>query len=179
MKFFANCIFSVAAALMLNPAYAYERKFELSFGTSQMLVDEVDRVDVKNSKKIILPTTGALLISEYLWSERWGTMLAANLPLETQKFLVNNELVEESASATCLLGQRYTPFNWQITEKASMSPQIGVFVAAMVGEKLELSPTVAGRIHINDDSGFTMYVGSSASYGIKGYVLFYGIGHRF
>lgn len=155
------------------------KSVELSIGTSQMLVDEVNRADIKDNKKVILPTTGALLIVEYLWSDRWGSLFAFNLPLVTQKFIVNNELIEESAAKTYMLGQRYTPFQWEVTKTAIVSPQVSLLASAIMGDKIQISPTLAGRLHIRDDSGFSMYAGSSATYGIKGYVLFYGIGHRF
>ncbi|MDH5256544.1 MAG: hypothetical protein OEX07_01005 [Gammaproteobacteria bacterium] len=158
---------------------ANERTFELSFGTSQMLVDDVDRADIKDRKKVILPTTGALLIAEYLWNDRWGTIFAFNLPLVTQKFVVNNELIEETAAKTYLLGQRFSPFTWHLTKTASLSPQISALLSAMVGSSTQFSPSLAGRIHITDQGGFSMYLGSTVTYGIKGYVLFYGIGHQF
>lgn len=167
--------------LALNTAFADDerKRVELSFGTSQMLVDEVNRADIKKATKVILPTTGALLIAEYLWSDKWGSLLAFNLPLVTQKFIVNGELIEESAAKTFMLGQRYTPIDWHVTKTAILSPQISLLVSAIAGDTIQMSPTLAGRSHVRDQSGFSMYAGTTLTYAIKGYVLFYGIGHQF
>lgn len=151
----------------------------MSFGTSQMLVDDVERGDIKNRKKVVLPTTGALLTAEYLWNDTWGSLLAFNLPLDTQKFLVDNVLVQETAASTLLLGQRYTPVQWHISDSAIVSPQLGVLLSTMFGSSTQVSPSIATRIHITDEGGFSMYLGATATYGIKGYVLFYGIGHQY
>lgn len=165
--------------LLCENLFAEEKLVELSFGTSQMLVDEVDRAELKDRKKIILPTTGALLIAEYLWNDDWGTLLSVNIPLVTQKFIVNNELIEESAAKTILIGQRYTPIHWKLSKNATLSPQVSMLISTILGSNPQISPTAAARLHIAEKRGFSMYLGSSATYGIKGYVLFYGIGHRF
>lgn len=159
--------------------WAGEKKFELSFGTSQMLVDDVERADIKDRHKVVLPTTGAVLIAEYLWNEKWGSLCAFNMPLETQKFMVNNVLVQETAAKSILLGQRYTPIQWHVTDATTISPQVSVLLSTMFGTSTQVSPSLAGRLHITDESGFTMYAGAITTYGIKGYVLFYGIGHQF
>ena len=158
---------------------ASDKTLEVSFGTSQMLVDEVDRLDIKDQSKVILPTTSALFIAEYLWNAQWGSLMAFNLPLNHQKFLVNDELIEETASNTYLFGQRYTPTEWSLKKTAILSPQFSVLLSGMSGDTLQWSPSVAARLHVRDDSGFSMYLGAIVTYSIKGYVLFYGIGHQF
>lgn len=144
-----------------------------------MLVDDVERMDIKSRKKVVLPTTGALLTAEYLWNDTWGSLVAFNLPLDTQKFLVDNVLVQETAASTFLVGQRYTPVQWRVTDLAIISPQLGFLLSTMFGSSIQVSPSIAGRLHISDESGFSMYLGATATYGIKGYVLFYGIGHQY
>lgn len=160
-------------------AFADARTFEISFGTSQLLVDDVDRADLKDRKKVVLPTTGALFIAEYFWNDSWGSLFAFNMPLVTQKFIVNNELIEETASESYLIGQRYTPIRWHVTKTAIISPQFGAFFSVILGGNPQVSPSLGGRLNITDDAGFDMYLGSVVTYGIKGYVLFYGIGHQF
>jgi len=174
LKLLSFCLY-----LLWGSSYADERQFEVSFGTSQMLVDEIDRRDLKNKSKVVLPTTGALFIAEYLWSESWGSLFVLNLPLVTQKFVVNGELIEEAAATTYMIGQRYSPYQWNITNTAVLAPQIALLISAIQGDKWQISPSVAGRLHVYKETGFSMYLGSTVTYGIKGYVLFYGIGQKF
>ena len=150
---------AISLVLCSQFSIANEKNVEISFGTSQMLVDEVERAELKNTKKVVLPTTGAVFIAEYLWSEKWGSLFVFNLPLVTQKFIVDGNLIEEAAAETFMLGQRYTPMRWRVTKTAVLSPQVSVLVSTIMGNNIQVSPSFAGRMHITDESGFSMYLG--------------------
>ena len=159
--------------------YAEEHRYEFSFGTSQMLVDDIQRSELKSQHKIVLPTTSALMLGEYVWNKRWGTLVAFNMPLVTQKFIVNGELVEETASNSLVLAQRYSLFRFAINKTSELSFQTALAASTIFADEITLTPTLAMRLHVSEQTGFSMYLGGLASYGIKGYVLFYGVGHRF
>lgn len=173
-------ILSVCVIICLVPALAIaDYEYEFSFGTSQMFINELDRRDVRGESQVVLPTTSALFIGERIWGPRWSTIIGYNLPLETQKFIVDGLLVEEVAATVLSVGQAYRVLSFRITQNSILSFQIGALASFLFGEAVEITPTAGLRMHLVTDTGFAMYFGGLASYGLKGGVLMYGIGHRF
>lgn len=152
---------------------------ELSFGSSQMFISTTVHQELLNEEKVVLPTSSALFLGEWLAAERWSLMGAYNLPLVSQRFLVNNMLVEENANPTLLLGPRYSPMRFWIKNKIRLEPQLGVLLCAVLADDLHWTGSTAGRFHLATRDGFTMYAGGVYTLGIQGWTLFYGAGHRF
>lgn len=144
-----------------------------------MLIDELDRQDMRGSNHLVLPTTSALFIGERLWGERWSTIVGFNLPLETQEFIVDGQLVEEVAAKVMSVGQAVRFFSFAFTERSTLSIQFSVLASVIFGEPVEVTPTTGMRVHLATDQGFSMYIGGLASYGLKGSVLLYGVSQRF
>lgn len=166
--------------LLLSSGLSYaEFKYEFSFGTSQMFIDEVSRQELRGQNRVVMPTTSALFVGERFWGKRWSTIVGYNLPLETQKFLVNGELVEEIAAKTLSIGQAYRLFIVPINNDAVLSLQVAPMMSFLFSQELAITPSLGSRIHLASQSGFAMYLGGIASYGLKGAVLLYGVGHRF
>jgi hypothetical protein len=158
-----------------------EQIFEFSFGTSQMYIKDTERQELSNKEKITLPTNSALLIGEYIFFKRLGGTLIFNLPLSSQKFIVDNRIEEERASPYLGLGPRWSPLHINIFDRAFFEPQLAAFMGTLFLEdwKLKAVPVLAGRLHLSTKDGFTMYLGSFYIVGIEAMTVFYGVGHRF
>jgi len=156
-----------------------DTRLEITFGTSQMYVEDLYRQDLITQKDIILPTTSAVAIAEYLWNDRWGTMAAVNLPLSTKTSFENGQLVEKSIAESYLFGQRYSPFLIPVSEQSMLSTQVALGLTILRGDNPQITPSLSGRLHIVNKNGFSMYLGNTVTYGIKGNVLYYGVGNRF
>jgi hypothetical protein len=158
-----------------------EQILEFSFGTSQMYIKDSDRLELANKEKITLPTNSALLIGEYIIFKRLGGTLIFNLPLSSQKFIVDNRIEEERASPYLGLGPRWSLLRLNIFDRAFFEPQLAAFMGTLFLEdwKLEGVPVLAGRAHLSTKDGFTMYLGSFYIVGIESMTVFYGVGHRF
>lgn len=156
-----------------------DANYEFSFGTSQMFIDDIERQDLKDEKKVILPTTSALFIGERYWGRHWSSIVSFNLPLVTQKFIVAGELVEEVSASTLSMGQgyRFNPIN--ISNDAFLTLQLGALVSVIKSKTTKVAPSFASRVVVSTHDGFAMYLGSLFTIGLNGYVLFYGVGHSF
>lgn len=171
-------VFALFCGLVCHAAQA-EPHYEFSFGTSQMFIDQLDRAELKGQSKVVLPTTSALFLGERLWSPRWSTIAAFNLPLVTQKFLVGGELVEEVAAKTFAVGQAWRPVSIAVGDRSVFTLQLAALASALFSSDIYITPSIGTRLHLVSDTGFTMYFGGLASYGLRGGVLLYGVGHRF
>lgn len=173
--------------VFVNLCFAQEPikpKYEFSFGTAQLFVDDVKRKEYQDKDKIILPTTSALFIGEYLMNQDWGFISAFNLPLATQKFLIKDSisgdhLIEEVASSSLILGSWYSIFDFTLHKTSQVQVEPGLLLSTIFDDEVLFTPSATTRLKLITQAGFTMYVGALTSYGLKGYVLFYGVGHRF
>lgn len=159
-------------------------KYEFSFGTSQLFVDDVKRKEYQDKDKIVFPTTSALFIGEYFINKKWGLISAFNLPLVTQKFLIKDsingdKLIEEVASSSLILGSWYAVADFALNVNSLVQVEPGILLSTIFDSEIIYTPSVSTRLKLITEDGFSMYVGALASYGLKGYVVFYGVGHQF
>ncbi|MDH4274474.1 MAG: hypothetical protein OEW08_05510 [Gammaproteobacteria bacterium] len=160
-------------------AQADGTKYEFSFSTSQMFIAETDRQDLKDARKVVLPTTSAVFLGEYAWNDKTSSIVSFNLPLVTKRYVVNGALVEEAASNTLSFGQGVKLWGTPFGESSRLSLQFAGMISVIDGYPLQASPSIALRAHLASSDNFTMFIGGLGTYGIKGYVIFYGVGHRF
>jgi hypothetical protein len=176
------CVF-----ILVHSSFASEvitPKYEFSFGTAQLFVDDLKRKEYQDKDKIVLPTTSALFIGEYFINKKWGLISAFNLPLATQKFLIKDsvngdELIEEVASSSLILGSWYSIADFALNVNSLVQVEPGILLSTIFDSEIIYTPSATTRLKLVTQNGFSMYIGALASYGLKGYVLFYGVGHQF
>jgi len=68
-----------------------------------------------------------------------------------------------------------------LDSRSKLEFEIGPMVSAIIGGKKDLSfaPILAGRIRIKRGENFLMYIGSSYTFGLSVFGLFYGTGTVF
>lgn len=156
-----------------------EHLVEFTFGTSQ-LFNRGPGSAVAGSR--ILPTQAALLLAEYFFNEAWGLAAFLNIPLGSAQVVVNGELVTAVPDSVLAVGGRWAPLRFDIIQKRVRTE---IQLSAFVGRTLSFTandtflPVVAARVHLHDNGGFAMYVGTSWAFLRESLSLIYGIGYRF
>ena len=154
---------------------------EISFGQSQLFIEPTQRQLESNSTVERLPTTSALFLAEWLFSEQMSLMGAFTLPLNTQQILIDGELYHEKAAPTASLGLRWSMLTLDVRKDTRFELQLAGLVGTSIGSQLGdlIFPTLGSRLVLLRLDGFGLYVGSTWSFRRDTFALIYGIGHRF
>jgi len=180
----ASCLFTCAVAHSHDPSEQEDPKrgdaaaseWELSFGTSQLFSSGFLEDDQQGET---LPTTSALFISEYFFSKRWGFVALFNLPLTPERTLRNGEVISRFAAPTLAAGLEWTPLSWDVREASRLEVQFALMGGAVLAPSGRFFPLSALRLHLLQNEGFALYVGTAFAFRLDTLALIYGIGHRF
>ena len=154
---------------------------DISFGQSQLFIKPTQRELAQDKDVQRLPTTSALFLAEWLFTDRWSLMSAFTLPLATQQILVDGDLYHEKAAPTASLGLRWAPWAVDILEDTRLETHLAGLMGTSIGSQLGdiIFPTLGGRIVLTRIDGFNLYAGSTWSFRRDTLALIYGIGNRF
>jgi hypothetical protein len=160
-----------------------DHSVEISFGTVQ-LFNDASKVTEPGTR--ILPTAAALLLGEWLLGESFAVAAFVNLPLSEAKFLdqATGTIKYQAADPVAAVGVRWSPVRVDVLKRKA---RFEVQLAGFVGSTLfsvnpagnTLVPVVSGRLHLHDNQGLALYVGTSWAFVRESLVLTYGLGYRF
>jgi len=173
----------------INLAYGYsiyslnleELSFEVSFGQSMMFMNDTDRQDILDREKVAIPTSSALLLVDFIYSYKFSFPIFFNLPLTSQKFIVDGEETVESASPVFGFGLNYSLLQIDLKTNltAILSSAILAGMAINKNKSYKVFPMIALELSLLKQDGFLMYLGVERTIGLDVIALFYGVGQRF
>ena len=156
-------------------------KFELSFGQSILFIpdDKLERIAQRES--IIVPTNSILFFVEFRPQKKLRVPLYVNLPTESKQFFIDSVLVNEKANATGGFGLQYKCAKVSISKVTVAEWEMGVLSNLLISKRnrFRILPLLNGRIRLVKNNNFVMYLGTSYSFGVNSWGLFYGTGFLF
>ena len=104
-----------------------------------------------------------------------------SLATHPKQFIVDGVLKSERASPTFGTGIECKVFRYNFGQNSGLEFEIGPAASFLFdkGGKIRVAPLVAGRFRFLKREDFIMYIGSSYSFGIGAFGLFYGTGYVF
>lgn len=183
MKLLFCLIFSI------NLAYSYsiyslnleELSFEVSFGQSMMFMNDTDRQDILDREKVAIPTSSALLLVDFIYDYKFSFPFFLNLPLTSQKFLVDGKETVEKASTVFGVGVNYSLLQIDLKDNltAIFSSAVLAGITINQNKSYKILPMLALELSLLKQDGFLMYLGAERTIGLDVIALFYGVGQRF
>lgn len=157
------------------------KKFELSFGQSMLFITYDKALSILNQEAVVIPTSSMLFLAELRPLKTIRIPIFFNLPTEAKQFMIKGQLVNERASPTFGSGLQAKLFRITLNPRTNIECEAGPMGSILLSQKEQLRfvPIAAGRFRILKDESFTMYVGSSYSFGINAWGLLYGTGYVF
>lgn len=157
------------------------RLFELSFGQSKLFISNSKEIDLKDNHAVIVPTSAILFFAEFRPQKRLRLPVFFSLATGPKQFLVDSVLVSERASPTLGAGVVCKIFRKNFGENSAVEFEAGPLASFLLdtGGKVKLAPVFAGRFRFLKKEDFIMYLGSSYSFGINAFGIFYGTGYIF
>lgn len=173
----------LTAALAQDTTQTNKRKghFELSFGQSLLFISSSDQVDLLTKSAIVVPTSSILLFAEFRTLNKIKIPVFCNIPVSAKQFIINNQIINEQASASYGTGIQFRLFNFEVLSKSIMEMEFGPMFSVGNDQKGNLwaAPFLAGRIRIRKGENFVMYVGATYAFGVSTTGLIYGTGTIF
>lgn len=155
--------------------------FELSIGHSLLFISDSRVASIRKHQDVVVPTNAILLFVEFRPEKRMRIPVFANIPTETKKFIVDNQLVSERASPTFGAGVEFRLFTIAIGKKSRLEFEAGPLASFLLDEHnaLRFAPVAAGRFRFLKNGDFVIYAGSSYSAGVDAFGLLLGTGYVF
>lgn len=163
------------------PASPEAQVLEITFGSSQLFAHQSITARSGAVKEYVIPVTSALLMVERLLRPWLSVLSMFNLPLVTQKIIVNGEIREDYVAPSLALGARVSPLRIDIFRATRLELQVAALAAVSMGspDGDKIFPLVAGRLHMANRDGFALYFGAAYAFKVDTIAVLYGIGHRF
>lgn len=169
-----------APASCRPPAPSGEQRLEVTFGSAQ-LFNHQSVLSAGRIEEQIVPVTSALFMVEWLLHDRLSLLTLFNLPLTTQKTVVDGMIQEEFVAPSVALGLRVSALRFDVFAGSRLEVQLaalgGVTVGSTSGD--QIFPLAAGRFHFASSGGFALYLGGAFAFQRDTVAILYGIGHRF
>jgi hypothetical protein len=103
-----------------------------------------------------------------------------NLPLGSARtVLVDGTIKDEYAPASTLLGLVGTVARWDIRRNSRLEIQLGALAGRVLVSDGRYFPLTVARVHILQNQGFGLYIGTAFAFRVDTLALIYGAGHRF
>jgi len=173
--------FSLNGLAQSDSTTAEKTYFEFSFGQSLLFIPDDKAAQILQSEAIVVPTSAILLFAEFRPLKKLRLPIYANLPTESKQFLVDSVLVNEKANTTVGFGIQYECFRVNISSKSRAEIEAGILSNMLVSRrnKFRLVPLIDARLRLVKEDNFVMYLGTSYSFGVNSWGLFYGTGFIF
>lgn len=160
-----------------------ERKghFELSFGQSLLFISNSQQVNLLTKSAIVVPTSSVLLFAEFRTLNKIKIPVFCNIPTSAKQFIINNQVINEQASASYGTGVQFKIFEKEVLTKSILEMEMGPMISLGQDQNGEtwLAPFLAGRVRIRKGENFVMYIGASYTFGLNTIGLLYGTGTIF
>jgi hypothetical protein len=155
--------------------------FELSFGQSLLFISSSDQVDLLTKSAIVVPTSSILLFAEFRTLNKIKIPVFCNIPVSAKQFIINNQIINEQASASYGTGVQFRIFNFEVLSKSIMEMELGPMLSLGNDQKGNMwaAPFLASRIRIRKGENFVMYIGATYAFGVNTSGLIYGTGTIF
>lgn len=183
------CLMTLTFFLFIGPLSAQDttkvkvkkQLFELSFGQSKLFISNARDSAINAQDRIVVPTNAILFFAEFRPQKRLRIPVFFSLATGPKQFIVDGNLVSERASPTFGTGVQCKAFRINFGEKSALEFEAGPGATFLFdkGGKVLVAPIAAGRFRFLKREDFIMYIGSSYSFGIKAFGLFYGTGYIF
>jgi hypothetical protein len=179
----ANLARAQEAPPAAQPKAAAPRRqvIEVTFGAAQLfnrqsIVEENGRLEEQ-----VIPVSSALLMFEWLFHARFSALALFNLPLDTQKTVVDGESRDEFVAPSLSLGVRASALSIEVFAASRLELQLAALAGVSIGSSSGdvVFPLAAGRLHFANQAGFALYLGGAFAFRRDTVALLYGIGHRF
>jgi hypothetical protein len=158
-----------------------KRYFEFSFGQSLLFIPDDRVAEILQSEAIVVPTSSILFFAEFRPLKKLRFPIYVNLPTESKQFLIDSVIVNEKANTTAGFGAQYECLRINISKKSRAEIEAGMLTNILISRrnKLRLVPLLDARLRLVKEDNFVMYLGTSYSFGVKSWGLFYGTGFIF
>lgn len=155
--------------------------FEMSFGQSKLFISNAKDSAINANEKVVVPTNAILFFAEFRPQKRLRVPVFFSLATGPKQFIVDGALVSERASPTFGTGVQCKVFRANFGQNSGIEMEVGPGVTCLFdkGGKIRMAPIAAGRFRFLKREDFIMYIGSSYSFGIRAFGLFYGTGYVF
>jgi len=169
-----------APASCRPPATSGEQRLEVTFGSAQ-LFNHQSVLTAGRIEEQIVPVTSALFMIEWLVHDRLSVLSLFNLPLTTQKTVVDGMIQEEFVAPSVALGLRVSALRFDVFAGSTLELQLAALGGVTVGSSSgdQVFPLAAGRFHFASSGGFALYLGGAFAFQRDTVAILYGIGHRF
>lgn len=163
-----------------SPAPSAEHRLEVTFGSAQ-LFNHQSILTAGRIEEQIVPVTSALFMVEWLLHDRLSVLTLFNLPLSTQKTVVDGMIQEEFVAPSVALGLRVSALRFDVFAGSRLEVQLAALGGVTVGSSSgdQVFPLAAGRLHFASSAGFALYLGGAFAFQRDTVAILYGIGHRF
>lgn len=177
----ALCFYSSAFFGQADSAESVNNKFELSFGQSILFIPDEKLEGIAQKESIIIPTNSILFFAEFRPQKKLRIPLYVNLPTESKQFFIDSVLVNEKANATGGFGLQYKCIQVPISKASVAEWEMGALSNLLISKRnrFRIVPLLNGRIRLVKNNNFVMYLGTSYSFGVNSWGLFYGTGFLF
>jgi hypothetical protein len=158
-----------------------EHVIEVTFGSSQLFIHQSILNKSGNVAREIIPVTSALIMIEWLFLRRFSLLSLFNLPLVTEKTVVDGQAREKFVAPSLATGLRFSAIRLDVFAHSKLEFQVAALVGFTLGgtDAAPVFPMAAGRIHFSNQAGFALYLGTAFAFQKDTVGVFYGIGHRF
>lgn len=164
-----------------SEAPSQRQTLEVTFGSAQLFNHQ--SVVTKNGhvEQQVVPVTSALLMLEWLFHDRASVITVFNLPLTTQKTVVDGQVREEFVAPSLSLGARVSALRFDVFAASRLELQLAALAGVTIGSSAgdAVFPLMAGRLHFENRAGFALYLGGAFAFRRDTVAILYGIGHRF
>lgn len=175
------CTTIVSAQQDTTKSKPKKQLFELSFGQSKLFISSSLDSTINADHDVVVPTNAILFFAEFRPKKIIRIPVFFSLATQPKHFIVNGVLTSERASPTIGAGIMFRAFRWNFGEQSALEFEGGPAASFLFkkGGAVQPAPLVAGRVRFVKREDFIMYIGSSYSFGINAFGLFYGTGYVF
>lgn len=158
-----------------------ERVLEVSFGNSQLFLDQPILRDNTYTHEAVVPVSSLIGLFEYLATPRLSAVLLVSIPLDTKKVLKDGQVHEETVAGAVGVGVGWCAARFDIFKSSRMELQLGLLGGTTVGSAGgdRLFPLVASRLRFVSREGFAVYLGGAFAFSEETLALIYGVGYQF
>jgi hypothetical protein len=162
-------------------AHADQHVLEVTFGSAQLFNRQSVVTKSGRVEEQVIPVSSALLMVEWLFHRRLSLLSLFNLPLDTQKTVIDDQVREEFVAPSLSLGVRVSALSVEVFAASRLELQLAALAGVTIGSSSgdAVFPLAATRLHFANQQGFALYIGGAFAFRRDTVALLYGIGHRF
>lgn len=157
-------------------------RVEVSFGSSLLYLEQpLLTKPLSPFTNKVVPLRSVLMLGEWLAMETVSVLMLVSIPIDANKTVQDDVVVEEFLGGTLALGGTWTPAIWRPWRRAAVKTQFGALLARRFASTAgdNFYPLAIIRVHVASPRGLSMYVGITFDVIANDLALLYGLGQRF